>query len=208
VGGALKLTDGLYLVQARGDLMADCAAHHRGGMLALIGLGTDAVQSICEESEAYAANYNTADQVVLSGTLEAIEKAERLAKAQGAKRAVKLEVAGAFHSPLMQPAAEKFRHVLAKVEIQSPGIPVISNVTGLPVRDPEDIRRLLVRQIVSPVLWEPSMRYLIQAGATHAIEFPPARVLTGLLRKIDASVKAIAIDEPEDIEKLNLAVSS
>ena len=202
VGDGLKFTDALYMVQARGDAMADCAAHHRGAMLAVIGLTNDAIQTLCEESGAWAANYNAQDQVVLSGTVEAIERAEGLAKAKGAKRAVKLDVAGAFHSPLMQPAADKFKQVLAKVEIRPPTIPLISNVTGKAVQDPEELRELLVKQIVSPVLWESSMRYLIQAGATHVLEFPPARVLTALLRRIDSTVKGVAIDEPKDFEKL------
>jgi len=200
---ALTFTDALYLVQARGGAMADCAAHHPGAMLAVIGLTGEAVQALCEESGASGANYNAPDQVVLSGTVEAIEQAERLARARGAKRAIRLEVAGAFHSSLMQPAANAFRQALAKVEIHPPSFPVISNVTGAPVQRPDEIRELLVKQITSPVLWEPSMRRLIQAGATHCIEFPPARVLTGLLRRIDPSVKGIAIDEPADLEKLS-----
>ena len=202
IADALTFTDALYVVQARGDVMANCAAHHRGGMLAVIGLTGEAIRTLCQESGASAANYNAQDQVVLSGTVEAIEKAEGLAKSRGASRVVKLEVAGAFHSPLMQPAATQFEQVLAKVAIQSPAVPVISNVTGAPVQGPQDIRALLVKQIVSPVLWEPSMRWLIHAGATQFIEFPPARVLTGLLRRIDKTVKGIAVDEPKDLEKL------
>jgi [acyl-carrier-protein] S-malonyltransferase len=200
---ALQFADALYLVQARGDVMADCAQHHQGAMLAVLGLTREAVQTLCEESGASAANYNTRDQVVLSGPVEAIEKAEALAKAKGSKRALKLDVAGAFHSSLMQPAADKFRQVLSKVEIRPPAFPVVSNVTGKPVRDPDEIRRLLVKQIVSPVLWEPSMCHLIQAGVTHFIEFPPAGVLTGLLRRIDSAVKGVAVNGPKDFEKFS-----
>ncbi len=203
VADALKFADALYLVQARGDLMADCAAHHQGGMLAVVGLSRDAVQALCEETGLSAANYNAPDQIVLSGPIEAIRRAEGLAKGRGAKRAVALDVAGAFHSPLMQPAATKFRQLLAKVEIQPPPVPVVSNVTGAPVKDPDEIRELLAKQIVSPVLWEPSMRSLIEAGATDVLEFPPARVLTGLLRRIDSSVRGVTIDEPKDLEKLS-----
>ena len=203
VADALRFTDALYLVQARGDAMAECASHHQGAMLAVIGLANEAVQAVCQESGASAANYNAPDQVVLSGTVEAIEQAEGLAKTRGAKRAVRLDVAGAFHSSLMQPAANTFRQALAKVEIHPPAFPVVSNVTGTPVRHPDEIRELLVKQIVSPVLWESSMRHLITAGATHFIEFPPARVLTGLLRRIDPAVKGVAVDEPGDFDKLS-----
>ncbi|MBI4341864.1 MAG: ACP S-malonyltransferase [Candidatus Omnitrophica bacterium] len=195
--------DGCYLVKSRGEAMAECAARNHGAMLAVVGLAGDAVEAICWESGAAGANYNAQDQVVLSGTAEAIAKAEELAKQRGAKRAVKLDVAGAFHCALMQPAAEAFEQTLAKVQLRQPSFPVVSNVTGQPVQDPEEIRRLLVRQIVSPVLWEPSMRRIIQLGATYGIEFPPARVLTALLRRIDSSVKGLTVDEPKDFEKLS-----
>lgn len=202
VADALRFTDALYLVQARAEAMAECAAHNPGAMLAVIGLATDVITQICQAANVVMANVNAPDQVVLSGAVPAIEQAEGLVKAKGAKRAVRLEVAGAFHSSLMQAAATKFHQALAKVEITTPLFPVISNVTGQPVRNPEDIRELLVKQIVSPVLWEPSMRQLINDGATVFFEFPPARVLTGLLRRIDNSVKSIPIDEPADFDKL------
>lgn len=203
---AFSVEDGCYLVKARGEAMAECAAHHPGAMLAVIGLSPEAIVAICKESGASGANYNAQDQVVLSGTVEAIERAEALATSQGAKRAIKLDVAGAFHSSLMQPAAEQFQRALAKISIRPPKFPVISNVTARPVDDPIQVQRLLVRQIVSPVLWEASMRSIIKAGATHFMEFPPARVLTGLLRRIDSNVKGVAIDEPKDFEKLTEAV--
>ena len=205
---ALKFTDALYVVQARGELMAECAIQQGGAMLAVIGLAHEPVQEICRASGASAANYNAPDQVVLSGSVEAIGKAEGLAKERGAKRAIRLEVAGAFHSTLMEPAAQKFRQILDRVEIRAPAWPVISNVTGRAVQGPEEIRELLVKQIVSPVLWEPSMRLLIQSGATHFVEFPPARVLTGLLRRIDSGVKGFAIDEPKDFDKLSDVLDS
>ena len=205
---SIKLSDGFYLVQARGDLMADCAAHHGGAMLAVVGLPHGEINSLTEESGASPANYNSPEQLVFSGTVEAIECAERLAKEKGAKRAIRLEVAGAFHSSLMQPAADQFKQVLSKVEIRPPTWPVISNVPGQPVQDPAQIRELLVKQIVSPVLWEPSMRWLIQSGATHFLEFPPARVLTGLLRRIDPAVKGLTIDEPKDFEQLSNLLTS
>ena len=203
IADALRFTDALYLVQARAQAMAECAARHPGTMLAVIGLGREAIQEICRSAGVVAANVNAHDQVVLSGTVPAIETAAQLAKTKGAKRAVRLEVAGAFHSPLMQEAATHFRQALAKVPIAPPAFPVISNVTGQPVSDPGDIRDLLVKQIVSPVLWEPSMRSLIGQGATVFLEFPPARVLTGLLRRIDSAVKGVAIDEPADFDKLS-----
>lgn len=205
---AFTFTDGLYLVQARAEAMAECAEQHPGAMLAVVGLRPDAVETVCRRSGALAANFNAPDQVVLSGTAEAIAQAEPLAKTQGAKRAVKLEVSGAFHSPLMQPAAARFSAALGKVVLQAPLAPVVSNVTAAPTQDPAHIRELLVKQIVSPVRWDASMRALIQAGATHFVEFPPARVLTALLRRIDGSVKGLTVDEPKDFEKLGELVGA
>lgn len=207
VADAFRFTDALTLVQARGDLMADCTNHHRGTMLAVLGLSREALEGLCEESGAVAANFNAPEQVVLSGSVEAIERAESLAKARGAKRAMRLDVSGAYHSPLMQPAATQFRKVLERIEVQPPRFPVVSNVTGSPVTYPDEIRELLVKQIVSPVLWESSIRSLIQSGAETFLEFPPARVLTGLLRKIDPGATGIAVSQPEDFESLrNLVV--
>ncbi len=198
-----SISDGFYLVQARGEAMAECAANSKGAMLAVVGLSRDAVDDLCKESGAWGANYNTADQIVLSGTEEAIGKAEGLAKEKGAKRAIKLEVDGAFHSPLMQPAADAFKKALSAIELRPPTFPVISNVTGTPVEDPTEIRDLLVKQIVSPVFWESSMRGLIDAGLTHAIEFPPAKVLTAMLRRIDKTVTGIAVNDPKDLDRLS-----
>lgn len=203
VAEAVQFQDALYLVQARASAMAECAAHHPGAMLAVIGLLPEAIQDICRAAEVVAANLNAQDQVVLSGTAPAIEAAEGLAKAAGAKRAIRLEVAGAFHSPLMQEAADRFRQAVAKVSFAAPKFPVISNVTGQPVSDARSIPEILVKQIVSPVQWEASMRFLVGQGAAVFVEFPPVRVLTGLLRKIDNTVKGVAIDEPADFDKLS-----
>jgi [acyl-carrier-protein] S-malonyltransferase len=199
---AFSLDDGCYLVKARGEAMAECAARSRGAMLAVIGLSGEVLEGVCRESAAWGANYNAQDQIVLSGTVEAVVKAEELAKAAGAKRTVRLDVAGAFHSPLMAPAAEAFKQALAHVTLRAPSFPVVSNVTAQPVSTPEEIRELLVRQITSPVKWDASVRHMAQAGATHFLEFPPARVLTGLLRRIEPAAKGIALDEPKDFEKL------
>ncbi len=206
--GVFSLSDGLYLVQARAEAMAECTAQQSGSMLAIIGLEKLAIDEICRQAGVVAANFNAADQIVLSGSVAGIEQAEGLAKAKGAKRAMKLEVAGAFHSPLMQSAATKFSQALAHITLNKPAFPVISNVTARPVEGPEQVRELLVKQIVSPVLWEPSMQWLIGQGVTVCVEFPPARILTGLLRRINPAVKGIAIDRPADFDALSSSLSS
>ena len=207
VAEAFTLSDALYLVQARANAMADCAARHPGAMLAVIGLPRETIDEICRNAEVVGANFNAADQVVLSGAVPGIAKAEDLAKAAGAKRAVRLDVAGAFHSPLMQDGANQFKKALEQVSIAAPRFPVISNVTAQPVTEPSVIRDLLVKQIVSPVLWEPSMQWLARHGVTLTCEFPPARVLTALLRRITPAIKGIAIDEPADFEQLGMPVT-
>ncbi len=206
VAQAFSFEDGCYLVRARGEAMAECAARHPGAMLAVVGLEAGAIEEICRDSGALGANYNSPDQVVLSGTAEQIADAEGAAKARGAKRAMKLDVAGAFHSPMMQPAADVLARALEKVKLREPDFPVITNVTGQMVREAGQIRSLLARQIVSPVRWEASVRTALAAGATHFIEFPPARVLTGLLRRIDKSATGLAVDAPQDLVKVGEAL--
>jgi [acyl-carrier-protein] S-malonyltransferase len=205
---ALSFADALTVVRARAEAMAECAARTQGAMLALVGLNRQAAAEICRQSGAVAANFNSADQIVLSGPVPAIDLAASLAKAAGAKHALRLEVAGAFHSPLMQRAAEQLRLALAKITLTPPRFPVVSNVTGRPETDPNAIREILVKQVVSPVRWEESMQTLISNGADVFLEFPPAKVLTALLRRIDASAKAIAIDEPAAFEKIPSASAS
>ena len=201
--GACSFADGLYLVQARAEAMAECAARHPGAMLAVVGLTRDAIEDICRHTGAVLANVNAPDQLVVSGPVSAVEQAEAALKGSGAKRVARLEVSGAFHSPLMQPAADAFRRALERVTISAPRVPVISNVTAKPAATPEEIRDLLVKQIVSPVLWEPSVRRLIQDGMRACVEFPPARVLSGLLRRIDPAVKTALLNEPDDLPKLS-----
>jgi len=205
---AMSIREGLYLVQARGEAMAECAARHPGRMLAVLGLARDVIERVARESGAVAANFNAPEQVVLSGTDEAITKAEGLANAAGAKRAVKLDVSGAFHSPLMQPASAALRQAVGRVRFSAPKIPVVSNVTGAVVRAGEDIPELLVAQIVSPVRWDDSIRTLIGMGADTFVEFPPAGVLSGLLRRIDRGVKGLGLNEPADLDHLAAASST
>ncbi len=208
VAESVKFSDALYLVQARATAMAQCAANSTGAMLAVIGLAREPIKHICQQAGVTAANFNAADQVVLSGTVQGIEQAEQLAKAQGAKRAVRLDVAGAFHSPLMQPASDAFRQALRKVSFGAPKFPVISNVTAQPLVNPADIPDILARQIVSSVIWDGSMQWFLQQGVQTFVEFPPARVLTGLLRQIDRAAKGLAINEPADFDKLSQPVAT
>ncbi len=187
--GVLSFEDGLRVVQQRGIAMQKAADATAGGMVSILGLERSEVEKLCREARGdeilEIANLLCPGNVVVSGAVGACERAAELAPKMGAMKAIPLAVAGAFHTQIMRPADEELAAALAKVELQRPRIPVISNVDAQPHDDPEEIRRLLIRQVISPVLWEDSMRYLIAHGFDHFYEVGPGRVLLGLLRRID-----------------------
>lgn len=185
--GALSFEEAVKIVERRGTFMQEACNQSPSGMASIIGLTRDEVKTICDSVKGVVgiANLNSPGQVVISGDNQALTEAMKLAKDKGAKRVIPLKVAGAFHSPLMQPAAEKLNKELAKIEIKAPVQPVVSNVTANYVRTPEEIRDCLGRQVVSPVLWEDSIRLMIKDGITKFYEIGPGKVLTGLLQRID-----------------------
>lgn len=193
--GVFSFEDGLKLVRERGRLMQRAGKQSPGGMAALLGLGREQVAATCdtvrEGSGEYVgiANDNCPGQLVISGTTEALEQAMELARAQGAKRAIRLAVSIAAHSPLMAEAAIEFRRLLDAVPFREPSTPVVLNATARPLSDPEAIREALGRQLTSPVRWTESVRWMIERGVTCFIEVGPKEVLTGLLRRIDRTVK-------------------
>ena len=190
---ALSFDDAVRLVHSRGRFMHEASVQNPGAMASILGL--DAAQLQALEAQAAAkgpvvlANFNCPGQIVVSGAVDAVDELCGLATAAGAKRCIKLNVSGAFHSRLMQPAAEKLAAVLERVQIRPPKIPVIANVTASPVGDPSEIRALLVRQITSPVLWEQSMLRLLTDGFGRFVEIGPGKVLAGLMRRIDRNVE-------------------
>lgn len=200
--GALNFEDAIFLVRRRGEFMEEEAARHPGKMLSVIGLDLAKVKEICSQAKTEIANINCPGQTVISGAPEAIEKAQTLAKGEGAKLAVILEVSGAFHSSFMQEAALKLAKELEKINITTPKFPVISNVVARPVSSPEEIKQNLVRQVSSGVLWEDSMKLMLSKGVASFMEFGPGKVLKGLMRRIDPSAKVINIEKKEDIARL------
>ena len=158
-------------------------------MVSILGLELSQVTSLCDEAREdgvlQVANMLCPGNIVVSGTNAACERIAEMAGSAGAMKAVPLAVAGAFHTPIMKPADEKLAEVLTGVTMNRPSIPVISNVDALPHNDPEEIRDILVRQVLQPVLWENSMRYLLDQGFDSFYEVGPGRVLRGLLRRID-----------------------
>ena len=198
--GVLSFEDTLKALKARGEFIQAACDANPGGMLAVIGLDGDPLVKIAEEAGVTLANINSPGQTVLSGTAEAIEKAATACKEAGARRALPLPVAGAFHSPLMQPAADRMAELLADIEFSAPTMPVFSNVTGAPHESVEAIRANMVAQIIGPVRWVECMQSLVALGVTEAVECGPGKVLNGLMKRIDRSVSVTNIGALSDLE--------
>lgn len=197
--GVLSFEDALRVVRRRGQLMqAACEATH-GGMAAIIGLDEATTRQICGEAGVELANLNCPGQLVISGASDKIAQACELAKAKGARKAIPLQVAGAYHSRLMATARDGLASVLDKVHFHEPKIPVISNVTAEPHRAAAEIRPLLVQQVTSSVRWEASIRYLLAQGFTRFVELGPGTALSGFMKRID---KAAAIHNIADLPTL------
>jgi len=187
--GVFDFESGLKLVQQRGRAMQDAADQTPSGMVSVLGLERSQVEDLCAEARGdetlQVANLLCPGNIVVSGTNTACERVAELAEKAGAMKVIPLAVAGAFHTPVMQSAVERLAAALANVPMHKPKLPVISNVDAQPHDDPEEIRQLLVKQVVSPVRWEDSMNYLIGQGFDQFYEVGPGRVLRGLLRRID-----------------------
>lgn len=188
--GALSFEDGLKLVSTRAKAMQKACEIAPSTMAAVLALSDEKVEEICNEIDdtVAPANYNCPGQVVISGTIEGIDKACEKLLAAGAKRALKLKVGGAFHSSLMLPAQEELAEAIHKAEFHIPVCPVYQNVDGLPHTNPEEIKANLVKQLTAPVRWTYDVKAMIADGADEFIELGPGNVLQGLVKKIDRSV--------------------
>ena len=198
--GVMSFEDGLRVVRQRGKFMQDACDATRGGMAAVIGLDEAPTREVCAEAGVVLANLNCPGQLVISGEADKITKAVELAKAKGAKRAIPLPVAGAYHSPLMASAQPKLQGELAKVKLSAPTVPVISNVTAQPHGAPGEISPRLVEQVTSSVLWETSMRYLLAQGFTRFIELGPGTALTGFMKRIDKTAQMLNVADAASLE--------
>ncbi len=188
--GALNFEDGLRLVAARANAMQKACEMVESTMAAVIALPDEKVEEICSgiDGVVVCANYNCPGQIVISGEVAAIDKACELLKAAGAKRALKLKVGGAFHSPLMEPARAELAHAIEVTEFHKPVCPIYQNVDALPHTDPIEIKANLIAQLTAPVRWTQTVRNMIADGATEFVELGPGKVLQGLVSKIDPSV--------------------
>lgn len=204
--GALAFADAVRVVRQRGQFMQQAVPPGAGGMIAVLGLEAPVVEEICRRAAGdgvvEAVNLNCPGQVVIAGDAAALERAAALAREAGARRLVPLAVSAPFHSSLMRPAGEKLAAVLAEVPVADPRFPVVANVTADYVVTAAEIRRLLVRQVYSPVRWEESMRRLLADGTDLFIEVGPGTVLTGLLRKIERRAVCLPVGDPAGLEKV------
>ena len=205
--GAMSFEDGLRLVRQRGRFMQEACETTRGGMAAVIGLDEAPTREVCAEAGVVLANLNCPGQLVISGEADKIAKAVELAKAKGAKRAIALLVAGAYHSPLMAGAQPKLQAELAKVKLLPPVVPVISNVTGQAHGVAADISARLVEQVTSSVLWEKSMRHLLAQGFTRFIELGPGTALSGFMKRIDKKVQMLNVADVASLEVTGKALA-
>src|ERR1051325_4922637 len=198
--GALGFEDGIRVVRQRGKFMQDACEATKGSMAAIIGLDEEPTREVCKQAGVELANLNCPGQIVISGEAEKLNVACELAKAKGAKKAMPLAVAGAYHSRLMAAAQPKLHEALTEININQPNVPVISNVTAQPHGSPKEIQKLLVDQVTSSVRWEASMRYLLAQGFTRFIELGPGKALSGFMRRIEPSAQMLNIADLESLE--------
>jgi [acyl-carrier-protein] S-malonyltransferase len=203
--GAIDFADAARTVRRRGELMLQAGVERAGTMAAVLGADDDEMERVCREAAheggaCVPANYNSPGQLVISGDVAAIERAMELAKSAGARRVVKLNVSGAFHSPLMEPAVAGLAEQLDSVRFTQPAFPVVSNVTAQPVSDPAEARRLLIEQLTSPVRWTASVQAMLATGVTDFLELGPGNVLGGLVRRVERSANVRSVGKWDEVE--------
>jgi [acyl-carrier-protein] S-malonyltransferase len=199
--GALTFEDTVRVLEARGRFMQEACEARDGAMMSVIGPAAEALEPVCARTGVEIANLNSPGQTVLSGERAAIAAAEKLAQEAGAKRTVILNVAGAYHSSLMAPAARKLEALLKDVVIQTPRIPVVANVTGRPHGGPDAIRETMVKQVTAPVRWIDGVTWMRQNGVTAYVECGPGKVLAGLIKRIDGAAGLHGIQDAATLDK-------
>lgn len=202
--GAFGIADAAKLLKLRGQAMQRAVPVGEGAMAAILGLGMDDVNAVCDEAAegeiVVAANDNADGQIVVSGHKGAVERAIDIAKEKGAKRGLLLPVSAPFHCPLMKPAADEMKAALADVDIRRPVLPVIANVLAVPISEPEGIKTLLVEQVTGAVRWRESVGSMTSLGINQMVEIGAGKVLSGLARRIDRDLATANLQDPTDIE--------
>ncbi len=211
--GALTFKDAVRLVRLRGRFMQEAVPPGEGSMAAIVGLTIDAVRDACQQAVERTgqvvspANMNAPDQTVISGATEGVEEAQRCAEAAGAKRVIPLPVSAPFHCDLMKPAAERLAEALEPIEVGPFSAPVINNVQAEAYRSPEQTKELLIRQVTAPVRWVESTQRMKDDGVDTALEIGPGKVLMGLVRRIDRSLRVLPTENPDALAKAFAALS-
>jgi [acyl-carrier-protein] S-malonyltransferase len=198
--GALTFEHGLRLVEERGRLTQSAADARPGSMAALLGLDEDAARQLCEDTKTEVCNFNAPGQIVIGGDKAAIDEACKLAVERGARRAIPLDVTGAFHTSLMQPAVDAFAKAVSSAEMRSPTTPFVSNKTAAAMSDAAEIEDALVYQLTHPVRWVECVRFMENNGVTSIVEFGPGRVLTGLVKRIAPGIALRNVNGAASVE--------
>lgn len=209
--GAISFEDGIYAVRKRGEFMEEAVPNGEGTMAAVLGLNREELEKVTgavteEGNQVQLANINCPGQIVISGSRKGVELASVRAKEAGAKRVLPLLVSGPFHSILMKPAGSKLQGVLDEIDFNQARIPVIANVSASEMSEPNEIKEKLIEQLYSPVQWEDSVKQMLQLGVDTFIEIGPGKVLSGLIKKIDRSVKTYAISDEETFQTVFAAL--
>jgi [acyl-carrier-protein] S-malonyltransferase len=202
--GSLSFEDGVRIVAERGEAMQLAADANPGTMIALLGIEDDAADAACRraDGDAWVANYNAPGQIVIAGESEALQRAATIAKELGAKRAMPLPVGGAFHTPFMAPARDRLRKAIADAALFDLDIPVVANIDARPHTEAAEWSSLLSAQLVSPVRWRQSVRWMADQGVHTFLELGPGGVLTGMAKRIVPEARAISVTEPDDVDSL------
>jgi len=202
VAGVLDFMHTVYLARERGRLMHEAGLKQPGSMVAIIGLDEASLGEVCQKTNTWIANVNCPGQLVISGAKENLAQAVDLVKAKGTSRTIPLQVSGAFHTPLMQPAVDGMSEIIAILTLSEPAIPIIANTTAQPLTTTESIKEELLRQLCNGIQWQRSIEYMVNNGVSTFIEIGPEKVLTGLIRRINRDVKTLNIGDVEAIKEI------
>ena len=202
VAGVLDFATAVYLARERGRLMHEAGLVCPGGMAAIIGMDEDSLSEVCRQTGTRIANINCPGQLVISGAEENLTQAMDLAKAKGAHRAIPLQVSGAFHTPLMQPASDGMSEIIAALSFRESVIPVVGNTTAQPLTTAESVKAELLRQLCNCVQWQRSIEYMVNEGVSTFIEIGPGKVLSGLIKRISREAKTVNIGDLQSIKNL------
>jgi len=200
----LHFKEAVRLTRERGRLMQEAGQMAPGGMAAIIGLDEVSVEELCQEAGAQIANLNSPGQIVISGTRETLVRAMDLAGAMGARRVMPLKVSGAFHSPLMQPAAEGIAQAISQLNFRDPSVPIVVNSTAQPVTTAEAMKEELLEQLCHCVQWQKSVEFMVDAGVSTFIEIGPGQVLSGLIKRIDKEAQILNVEDASSIRVMSI----